>query len=164
MTKAQFEAAGAWFRAKPERLTALKIADHFCVGCAMAAFAYGVLISPGLRDPKLTLRLVLTCGIPFVLLSCARRLLDRPRPFEVYDLEPLLPRESRGKSTPSRHVFSICVIGTSFLFLTPQIGVGLLALAVPLAVLRVAAAVHFPHDVIAGAAIGVLAAVIGFSV
>lgn len=163
MTKEQLQAVSGWFREKPLRLTALRAADHICVGCAAAAFAYGVLIRPGLQDPKLTLRLILTCGIPFVLMSAVRRLIDRPRPFEVYDLEPLLPRESRGKGFPSRHVFSICVIGASFLYLEPWIGVTLLVLAVPLAALRVLAAVHFPRDVLFGAAIGVLSAVIGFS-
>ena len=91
-----------------------------------------------------------------------RAKLDRPRPYEVYGLEPLIPRESRGKSFPSRHVFSICVIGTSLLYLDPPVGAALLALGALLAAARVLSGVHFLKDVLAGALIGVLSAVIGF--
>ena len=162
MTKSQFEQAAAWFRAEPRRITALRLTNKLCVGSAVAAFFYGVLLRPGLSDPKTTLRLLLTCGIPFVVLSAARHKLDLPRPFEVYEMEPLLPRESRGKSFPSRHVFSICVIGTCFCYLTPWLGCTLLALGALLAALRVLSAVHFPRDVLAGAAIGILSGIIGF--
>ena len=121
-----------------------------------------MLVRPGFHDPKLTLRLVLTCGVPFVLLSAARHALDLPRPFEVYDLEPLLPREAPGRSFPSRHVFSIFVIGTCFCYLAPRLGGILLALGVVLSALRVLSAVHFERDVLVGAAIGILSGVIGF--
>ncbi len=162
MTKSQLERASGWFRAKPGRITALQLTNKLCVGSAAAAFFYGVLLRPGLTDPKLTLRLILTCGVPFVLLSAARHWLDLPRPFEVYEIEPLLPRESRGRSFPSRHVFSICVIGTCFCWLTPWIGAALLALGAVLSVLRVVSGVHFPRDVLVGAAVGILSGIIGF--
>ena len=162
MTKDQFERSAAWFRAKPGRVAALQCANKVCVGSAVAAFFYGVLLRPGLQDPKLTLRLILTCGVPFVLLSAARHLLDRPRPFEVYGMEPLLPRENPGRSFPSRHVFSICVIGTCFCCLTPWIGAALLALGAVLSVLRVLSGVHFPRDVIVGAVFGILSGIVGF--
>ena len=100
--------------------------------------------------------------IPFLALSAARRALDQPRPFELYDLEPLLPRETPGRSFPSRHVFSICVIGTCFCWLRPWVGFTLLGLGAVLAALRVISAVHFPRDVLAGAAVGIASGVIGF--
>ena len=163
MTKDQLERVAEWFRAEPRRITALQCANTLCVGSAAAAFFYGVLVNPGLRDPKLTLRLILTCGIPFVILSAARHGLDLPRPFEIYDMEPLLPRERPGRSFPSRHVFSICVIGTCFCFLTPWIGAALLALGAVLAAMRVISGVHFPRDVIVGAIFGILSGLIGFA-
>ena len=162
MTKQQLESVSDWFHASPARLPALKAVNAVCVYGAAAAFFYGVLVRPGFHDPKLTLRLVLTCGVPFVLLSAARHALDLPRPFEVYDLEPLLPRETPGRSFPSRHVFSIFVIGTCFCYLAPWLGGTLLALGVILSALRVLSAVHFERDVLVGAAIGILSGVIGF--
>ena len=162
MTKQQLQTAADWFRAEPWRVPALQGVNTLCVGSAAAAFFWGVLVSPGLHDPKLTLRLVLTCGVPFLALSAVRHVLDLPRPFEVYGMEPVLPREKPGRSFPSRHVFSIFVIGTSWLFLTPWVGAALLALGVLLAALRVVAGLHFPRDVICGALLGAAAGAIGF--
>ena len=162
MKRESMQSALDWFREKPGRVTALRIADKCCVGAAVAAFLYSALLSPGLRDPKLTLRFLLTCGIPFVLLSAARHLLDLPRPYEVWDLEPLTERESADRSFPSHHVFSIFVIGTAELFLTPWLGAVLLPLGAVLAVTRVVSGLHFPRDVIAGAALGAASAAVGF--
>ena len=97
MTKEQLQSVSDWFHSSPHRIPALRAVNGVCVAGAVAAFAYGVLWRPGLHDPKLTLRLVLTCGVPFVLLSAVRHAVDLPRPFEVYDLEPLLPREKPGR-------------------------------------------------------------------
>ena len=162
MTKEQLQSVSDWFHASPHRLPALKAVNGVCVCSAVAAFFYGVLLRPGFSDPKLTLRLVLTCGVPFVLLSAARHALNLPRPFEVYDLEPLLPRETPGRSFPSRHVFSIFVIGTCFCYLEPWIGGTLIGLGAVLGALRVLSAVHFERDVIVGAAVGILSGIIGF--
>ena len=162
MTKQQLASISDWFHASPSRIPALRAVNGVCVAGAVAAFSYGVLWCPGFHDPKLTLRLVLTCGVPFVLMSAARHALNLPRPFEVYDLEPLLPRETPGRSFPSRHVFSIFVIGTCFCYLEPWIGGGLLALGVVLSALRVVSAVHFERDVLVGAAVGILSGIIGF--
>ena len=164
MTRQQLLSAADWFREKPGRVGALKAANTLCVGGAAAAFFWSILVSPGFHDPMRSLRIALTCGVPFVLVSAARHLLDLPRPFEVYDFEPVLPREKPGRSFPSRHVFSICVIGTVWCFLKPWVGVVLLALGVGLAAMRVVTGLHFARDVLAGAAVGVAAGLIGMLV
>lgn len=164
MTKQQLEKTAAWFEAKPARIHALQFTNTFCVGCAVLAFLEQILFHTDLHAPAPTVRFVLTCGIPFVLLSAARNVLNKPRPYEVYEMQPLLPREGSGKSFPSRHVFSIFVIGGCFLYLEPTIGAVLLVLGVLLAIVRVLAGLHFEKDVICGAILGLLSAFIGYSV
>lgn len=163
MQKEQLERMFAWFQAKPWRLAALKAVNGFCTGFTYAAFC-GVLGYLALTRNPMTVRLVLTCGVSFAAMSLARRALNFPRPYEVYGLPPLLHKETQGKSFPSRHVFSICVIGTSMLYILPPLGVALLILGALLAAARVASGVHFVRDVAAGAVLGVLSAVIGFSI
>lgn len=163
MQKEQLQRIFAWFRAKPERLTALKAVNGFCTGFTYAAFC-GVVGHLALTRNPVAVRLVLTCGVSFAALSLARQALNFPRPYEVYGLPPLLHKETQGKSFPSRHVFSICVIGTSLLYILPPLGVVLLILGALLAAARVVSGVHFVRDVAAGAALGVLSAVIGFSI
>ena len=48
----------------------------------------------------------------FLALSRIRKLINSPRPYEVYDILPLIPRDGQGQSFPSRHVFSIFLITT----------------------------------------------------
>ena len=55
------------------------------------------------------------------------------------------------------------MIGTSLLYLRPELGAAVLALSVLLGAARVASGVHFPKDVLVGALVGVLSAVAGFS-
>lgn len=161
MKKEQYEQINAWFEQKPRRLHLLKSADVFCVGCAVAA-VLEQLLQFRMENPAPTIRFALTCAVPLVGLSAARKLLDAPRPYEVYGLQPLMPRESPGKSFPSRHVFSIFVIAGCYLYLLPGEGAALLLLGVILAAIRVLAGLHFEKDVIAGAVIGLVSAVVGY--
>lgn len=95
-------------------------------------------------------------GISFVALSIFRKYYNAKRPYEVYDFKPLIPKETLGKSFPSRHVFSIFVIGSSLLYQYTFAGMLVMYMGCFLAVIRVITGVHFPKDVIAGGIIGVL--------
>ena len=113
------------------------------------------------KDPRL-LRLVLVPAISFVSLSVVRRGLNRPRPYEALDIVPLIPREKKGESFPSRHVFSVFVIAMTWGWVCPPVGWLLGAVGVLLAVTRVVAGIHFPRDVLAGALLGVACGAVGF--
>lgn len=100
----------------------------------------------------------------FVLLTLLRKAINAPRPYEVFETQPLIPKNTKGKSFPSRHVFSIFVIAITFWFKCPfsQIAVCIFVLGVMLAVLRVLSGVHFTKDVVAGALLGIFLAELGF--
>lgn len=163
MNEQQLRQAYTWFREQPGRITALRGVNAVCTYGTAAAFL-GVCAALALRRDPALWRLGLTCGVPFCALSLARRAIDAPRPYEVYGLEPLIPKKSRGESFPSRHVFSSFVIAVSFLYVRPPLGAALLILGVLLAAVRVVSGMHFLKDVLAGAIIGVLSAVIGFGI
>lgn len=94
--------------------------------------------------------------ISFVLLSVFRSWYDAPRPYEVYDYEPILSKETKGNSFPSRHVFSIFVISTGITVLHSYLGSVLLILGFILAMCRYLGGVHFLKDVLVGAFSGIL--------
>lgn len=102
--------------------------------------------------------------VSFILLSVLRKAIDAKRPYEVFRLDPIIPKKTKGKSFPSRHVFSIFVIGMTFLAVlkSPVFGIVILIMGVFLAIIRVVSGVHFPRDVIAGMILGILSGVIGF--
>ena len=95
-------------------------------------------------------------GGGFFLLSLGRSLYNRPRPYHTWDIQPLIKKDSLGKSFPSRHVFSATTIAMFTLLLNPWLGGTMLFLAAILAILRVLGGVHYPSDVLAGYVIGIL--------
>ncbi len=54
----------------------------------------------------------------FVTLTIVRRIINRPRPYEVDGIPPLIEKDTSGKSFPSRHVFSAYMIALTFLLAT----------------------------------------------
>ena len=107
-------------------------------------------------------RVLVTPGISFVLVSVFRKYFNAPRPYEVLNITPLIAKDTKGKSFPSRHVFSVFVIAMAFHYILPWAGILLMGIGVLLAAIRVVGGVHFPKDVIAGAIIGILSGLMGF--
>ena len=109
------------------------------------------------------LRAVLVPGVSFSLVTVLRKAINAPRPYEVFDASPIIPKDTRGNSFPSRHAFSIFVIAMTFCACCPLAWVGpvMLVAGVLLAVIRVVSGVHFPRDVVVGALLGMLAGFMG---
>ncbi len=103
-------------------------------------------------------------GVSFVLLSIFRDRLNRPRPYEVFDMEPVISKKTQGHSFPSRHIFCMFLIATTVFYFYPLAGVLIGLVGVALAFNRVMGGVHFVKDVAAGALIGVLCGIVGFYV
>lgn len=106
------------------------------------------------------IKVFLIPAISFVLLSIGRRLLNRKRPYETFEMPPVIPKDTKGKSFPSRHVFSATIIAMTFLFMSPWMWLGLVLLVVAVleAVVRVVSGVHYISDVVAGILIGIIVA------
>ncbi|WP_261026935.1 phosphatase PAP2 family protein [Streptococcus mitis] len=86
----------------------------------------------------------------FVILSFLRKKINSPRPYEEWDIKPLLDRDSPGQSMPSRHVFSATIISMACLHASLTMGMICLTLSAFLGLVRVLGGVHFPKDVVAG--------------
>ena len=93
-------------------------------------------------------------ALGYIVVTIARKLFNRPRPYEVYDFYTVKPREKQGESFPSRHCYSAFVITTLAWLVSPLVSLGLLVLAALIAVTRVLLGIHFVRDVLCGAAVG----------
>ena len=98
----------------------------------------------------------------FVILSFLRKKINAPRPYEVWEIVPLLDRDSPGQSMPSRHVFSATIISMACLHASLTMGMICLTLSAFLGLVRVLGGVHFPKDVVVGYACGLVWGVIFF--
>ena len=84
----------------------------------------------------------------------------RPRPYQAHaQIVPFLAR-SHDASFPSDHASAAFGIAFAVFFVARKAGILFLAYAVLIAVSRVLAGVHYPTDVLAGAAIGLAAATV----
>lgn len=106
---------------------------------------------------RLMLPYILIPGISFVLVSVIRDRINWKRPYEDWPIEPLIHKDTKGHSMPSRHVFSAAVISMCWLSISTPAGVILLCMTVCSAAVRVLGGVHYPRDVAAGLLIGIAA-------
>lgn len=116
------------------------------------------------QDGIYAARLAAVALAPFVIVTVVRHLIDRPRPYEVYDLSAYTGERvghREGHSFPSRHVFSAAVIGTSLCFVSLPLGILVLVLGVCMGACRVLLAIHHLSDVICGGLIGIISGVVG---
>ena len=98
----------------------------------------------------------------FVILSFLRKKINAPRPYEEWDIKPLLDRDSPGQSMPSRHVFSATIISMACLHTSLTMGMICLILSAFLGLVRVLGGVHYPKDVVVGYICGLVWGVIFF--
>ena len=98
-------------------------------------------------------RLIACVAVPlfmFVTLSAARHLLDLPRPYEKYDITPIIAKDKTGHSFPSRHTASAAAVAAAFWYVSLPFGIAMMAAAVLIGASRVIGGVHFFRDVAAG--------------
>lgn len=158
-----YRCLSAPFRRHPHLAAALRVANRVVEVIMYGAYLVMLtwLVWRGFRQgwagvwPQLW-RLVLIPGAGFILLSLVRQRLNAPRPYEQWPISPLIAREKKGDSFPSRHVFSATVIAMAALWLNWRWGLPLLVLALLLAVIRVVGGVHYPRDVVVGAICGLM--------
>jgi phosphatidylglycerophosphatase B len=109
---------------------------------------------------KEILKALLIPATGFALETFIRDRLNFERPYERTGVPPLIPKQTKGHSFPSRHAFSVTMIAMMYVFYLPYLGIVMLCVAAFLCVVRVKGGVHFTRDVIAGAALAIGYAVV----
>ena len=98
----------------------------------------------------------------FLVVTVYRFIRNRKRPYESLPIHPIIEKQTKGKSFPSRHVYSAMAIACAWLLWSgiPVVGIILILCALLLATIRVLTGVHYISDVLAGAAFAVLCSLI----
>lgn len=146
-----YERVRPFFVTHPYYLSLLKWTNRL-VTLLMPLLYFYVLWAAYLKASKtwIVLAYLLVPAIGFIVLSVIRKRMNWPRPYELGTFPPLLNREGKGSSMPSRHVFSAAIISTVAWGVHPLLSVLGLSLALLLSGVRVLAGVHFVRDVVVG--------------
>ena len=146
-----YERVRPFFVTHPYYLSLLKWTNRL-VTLLMPLLYFYVLWAVYLKATKtwIVLAYLLVPAIGFVVLSVIRKRMNWPRPYELGTFPPLLNREGKGSSMPSRHVFSAAIISTVAWGVNPLLSFLGLSLALLLAGVRVLAGLHFVRDVVVG--------------
>lgn len=139
----------AWFLTKDYRFNLLKfvykILPIFVFIGYPLLLVYLIVIGSG----KLLQCITVPLGV-FVSVTVLRKFINAARPYERLDIQPLMAKDTKGLSFPSRHTASSTVIAMTFLFVNVPLGVVFLMIAFLIGLSRIFAGVHFPRDVLAG--------------
>ncbi len=161
MTKKQYEKTMLFFGNHPQLRRFLVIVGK-SITIAIYIFYPLFLIMLLLTEFNTFLKAALVPLISLIVISIIRRVINAPRPYEVYETPPLYDKKTSGLSFPSRHSFCVFIIGFSVISVSLPTGIAILLLGVVLAADRVLCGVHFIKDVVAGFLFAVLSAVVGF--
>jgi membrane-associated phospholipid phosphatase len=146
---------------------------RFLVPIVLLLAAMAVLASPAL--PRISRRvlatlavrlgfLFLAIGLPGLLFAAIKRLIGRARPLVEGGADPFIYRPFgwvvEYASLPSGHAIDAFAIATAIGALWPRTRIVMWTYAVVIAVSRVVLTAHFPSDVVAGAVVGVIGALL----
>ena len=132
------------------------------IAIAVAAFGLWLLARPG---GDRTWKLVAGSALASAALALAVNKVissawHRDRPFQTHHVAHLWGPRKTDASFPSDHASAAFAIAVAVLLLEPALGAAFVVLAVLIAVGRVVIGEHYPGDVLAGAAIGTLSALL----
>ena len=161
VTKSRYKSLMAFWVAHPSLCRLLSILDKLIVWLTVILYPAGAVYL-FFTDRVMLIPFLVVPGSSFIMVSIFRKLYGAPRPYEVYGMAPAIKKESLKNSFPSRHVFSVFIIGMAFMQIDLRLGCLLFVMGAALAALRVLGGVHFIKDVAAGAAVGVTCGYIGF--
>ena len=101
-------------------------------------------------------------AVTFLAVTVMRILINRPRPYEKYSFTPVFPKDTKGKSFPSRHTASAFIISYAFLYICPVLGVVSMVISALLSFLRPVVGVHYVSDILGGFLVSSLLGIVFF--
>lgn len=158
MTEKTYNCIRAYFENHSFIYKSLKLFYKLLPAVVFASYIIFIIISAFVQGILNTIFLKITL-VPlctFMIVSVFRKVFNAQRPYEKYNITPLVAKDKKGQSFPSRHVASGFIIAMAFLYVDLITGIIFLTISLIIAVTRVLAGVHFIKDVVAGALFSIL--------
>lgn len=140
---------------KEQTKDGLSIVNFVLTLLGVVAFVV-LLIYAAIVDLYLAGKILFVCAVSFLAVSLLRKLLNVPRPDGYL--------KKAGESFPSRHTFSMMIIGLAWINLNALIGFVICGLAMVLGGVRIALGAHRPIDIYGAILLALACAWLGFVV
>src|SRR4051794_18168356 len=115
----------------------------------------------GIQTRRAVVAAGLSAGLALAVAAVVARVVDRPRPFVAHPhAVHLFATHAADAGFPSDHATAAFAIAVALMLRSRTWGAIALLAATVLAVTRVAMGIHYPTDVLAGAALGAIVAVV----
>ncbi len=150
-----------WFNERQHRKKALKIFSKAATAYIYVLYIITAVLLLITSDHKIV-KFIAVPAAGFFAATIIRSGLNCPRPYEGFIPSPLIPKATRGRSCPSRHSACAVIIALAVMYVNLPAGIFTLLVAAVVAVSRPLMGVHFPLDVIFGAALSLVIGFIGF--
>lgn len=140
-----------------KKITGLEIANNALVLVGIIAFVVLVFYCI-VSDVWLAVKIVVVCTVSFVAVTIFRKILNVQRP----QVEGAIYNKKTGESFPSRHTFSMMMIGLSWLNVNFLAGMIICGLTFVLGGIRIEMGAHKMGDIYGAILIAITCAVAGY--
>lgn len=162
MYQDRYNKISSWIREKSYRYRLFVILYKTIPLLVMAA--YGIMILYGIYtlNKNQWIRIIAVPAVTFLVVTVFRKLINEKRPYEVFEIQPLIHKSKQGESFPSRHMVSAVIIAMTGFYMNRMLGIWLILLSAIIGILRPAAGVHYVRDIVGGFFFALIMGAIGF--
>ncbi len=146
---------------KKEIEKSITLLNTLCVSIFVLLYV-GCLIVMYLSINPLLLRALVVPFSTVCIATILRRIVNRKRPYETYDIKPLIQKKTQRQSFPSRHIASATILCLTTMMLNPMLGIIAIPILLIMSILRIVGGVHYPSDIFGGIALGLLCGFVGY--
>lgn len=154
MTQEGYIATVKYLTERPHLLKAAIITQKVCE-IAVYILYPAFLLYLAIKHNDFFIRSAAVCAGGFLAVSFVRRRINAKRPYERFGFTPLIKKDKKGCSFPSRHTFSAAIIAVNIGVYCLPLGIAVGVAALIIAFLRVVLGVHFIKDVVFGLLCGI---------
>ncbi|MCI8668912.1 MAG: phosphatase PAP2 family protein [Lachnospiraceae bacterium] len=164
MYRDRYDKLSGWIRKKPYRYEIFIILYKTLPLLVMVTYAVMIFYGIYKLNREEWIRIIAVPAVTFLAVTIFRKLINEKRPYEVYDIQPLVYKSKQGESFPSRHMVSVVIIAMAGFYISSLLGGLLMMVSALIGILRPAAGVHYVRDILGGFFFSLLMGIIGFYV
>ena len=162
MNEQRYQKISNWVRKSDQRYRRFVMVYRILPYVMVAAYAGCVIYELAEQNKKGLIRVIVVPAITFLICTVFRKFINAGRPYEKMNISPLIVKDKKGQSFPSRHTVAAAIIGMTALYVNTPFGIFALFAAALTGGIRPVAGVHYIKDVLAGYLFGVAAGIVGF--